>query len=93
MKKYRIFSLVALSLTSLKVLAYNTSSQVAASLSSSKSEINDAVDYGVVILWLIFLGKAAQFIWGRNEYVKAFAIGILAPGILTTMIYAHKFVV
>lgn len=89
MKKLPLFFFAIL--CSLMFVDCFAGTSVAEALNPVKREINDMVDFGLVIVWLIgvFWGVAWKGFFQSNIF--AAAIGIIIPSICTALALLHKF--
>lgn len=89
MKKISMFAIGAL--TALVFVDCFAGTSVSEALNPVKKEINDMVDFGLVIVWLVgvFWGVAWKGFFQSNIF--AAAIGIIIPSICTALALIHKF--
>lgn len=87
----RLFLTLVVTFTALCFVDCMAATQISSVLDPVKGEINDFVDFGVPLIWLI--GLAVFFFVGvsKGNFVMGTVIGVVLPSIVTALALGHKF--
>lgn len=87
----RLFLTLLITFTALCFADCMAATQISSVLDPVKGEINDFVDFGVILVWLV--GLAVFFFIGvsKGNLVMGTVIGVVLPSIVTALALGHKF--
>jgi len=88
----RLFFMLIVTFSALCFVDCMAATQIASVLDPVKEEINDFVDFGVILVWLV--GLSVFFFVGvsKGNLVMGTVIGVVLPSIVTALALGHKFV-